>query len=284
MKLSNWVRQKVSTVGTGNLLLSDVISSYIRVSSAYANGDQLIYSVVDGINREIGVGTFVASGNYISRDIVLETLVNGAYVNSSATPITLSGSAEVSVMPTKQNTNSHIPVWKTLKPMSIIDPSLGYTPPGISSLVGGVSAPAFDATVEESLGFRFIMPADFARNTQVYPVIHWSPSSVATSRVRWGIEYTLADRGSSNFTTVNTVYLEQDGSGVINAHQAVENTVDAIIAGNADMIIVGRVFRDATNGNDTYPDDAIFHGIELKYVSDLVGLINRTPDFYDWSA
>jgi len=93
--LHNWVLQKVSSTGTGDLLLGGSVASYIRFSAVFADGATVYYSIQDGSNRENGLGTYVAASNKITRDTIYETLDNGLYDNSTPTALNLSGAAQV---------------------------------------------------------------------------------------------------------------------------------------------------------------------------------------------
>lgn len=96
--LANWVKQATATTGTGTMTLGSAETGFIAFGDAFADGDVVHYSIQDGNNREIGIGTYTASGTTLSRDTVLETLVSGTFDNTSPTAISLSGSAVVSVV------------------------------------------------------------------------------------------------------------------------------------------------------------------------------------------
>ena len=63
------VQETTSTTGTGTLTLSGAVSGYQTFSSAIGNGNTTYYSITDGVNWEVGIGT-VAAGT-LSRDTVL---------------------------------------------------------------------------------------------------------------------------------------------------------------------------------------------------------------------
>lgn len=283
MNIANWVRQNTSTIGIGTLVLTDVVQSFIRFSAAFANADKVFYSIIDGNNRENGYGTYTAAGNTISRDVVFETLVDGAYTSSSPTPIVLSGSAIVSVMPTTKSLLSHDPVWDTLYPTMLNTPTAGYTAPGNAAIVGSIQVPVFDASIVESLGMAFVIPNTIKPNSFMYPVIHWEPSTTGAGVVRWGIEYSVAAVASGSFTAVTTAYVDQTSSLVIGNHHVIEFLDANKIASLApESVILMRVFRDATHVNDTYPADAGLISVGLRYETSLLGTPKRN-DYYNWA-
>jgi hypothetical protein len=86
----------------GPLLLTDSIDSYIRVSAVYTDGDPIYYSIVEGNNRETGLGTYISASDSITRDLVYETLDGAAYDNATPSPLSLNGESTVGVYPTVQ--------------------------------------------------------------------------------------------------------------------------------------------------------------------------------------
>ena len=95
--LANWVKQATATTGTGTMTLGSAETSYVTFGDQFNDGDVVYYSIEDGNDREIGIGTYTVAGTTLSRDTVLETLVSGTFDNTSPAAITLSGSAIVSV-------------------------------------------------------------------------------------------------------------------------------------------------------------------------------------------
>lgn len=284
MNIANWVRQNTSTIGVGALVLTDVVQSFIRFSAVFANNDKVFYSIIDGNDRENGLGTYIAAGNTITRDVIFETLVNGAYTSSNPTAISLTGSAVVSVMPTTKGLLTHDSTWNTLYPTNIT-PTVGYTAPGNATITGNIQTPVFDSSVVESLGMIFVIPNDIQPNSYLYPVIHWDPTTTNAGTVRWGIEYTKANVAADSFTSVNTLYVEQASSLVIGKHQAIEFAdVDKIPSSDPESVILMRVFRDASHVNDTYASDVGLLTVGLRYQSTMLGSPKRSGNYYDWIA
>jgi len=95
--LANWVKESTATTGTGDITLGGAPSGFIPFSQVFRDGQAVYYTIEDGANREIGIGTYNAG--VLSRTTVLETLEGGTYTGpeGSPSPITLSGSATVMV-------------------------------------------------------------------------------------------------------------------------------------------------------------------------------------------
>lgn len=283
--IANWVKQLTATTGTGAITLGDNVSRFISVGDAFSDGDELHYTIEDGNNRESGIGTYTASGTTLSRDTVIETLVNGTFDNTSPTAITLSGNAVVSVSGTTHSLLSHLPVWKDNIVPFHASRLAGIDEPDLETFQGDINAFAFDASVVEEVLLSFHIDHDYAPGTKVYPHIHWSPSDTGTGTVRWGIEYTFAARDTGAFGSTTTVYLEQAGSGTAFKHQVVEfgdSDAFVITAPGVDSVVMMRVFRDATHANDTYTSDAFGLFVDLHYQASFIGTPNKASDFYAW--
>lgn len=78
------VKEVTLTTGTGALSLAGAIPDYQAFSSGFSNHENLCYSIFDGTNWEVGIGTFSSAGPTLSRDRVLASSNAGALVNFPA--------------------------------------------------------------------------------------------------------------------------------------------------------------------------------------------------------
>ena len=78
--LSDRVKQTSLTEGTGNVLFYDVFPSF-QPFSILGNNNSTFYTIENGQNFEIGIGTYIASTNSLSRDKVLDSSNNGQKIN-----------------------------------------------------------------------------------------------------------------------------------------------------------------------------------------------------------
>ena len=105
--LANWVKEAVTgTPGGGNISLAGAVTGFIAFTTAFKDQQLVHYSIEDGNNREIGIGTFTTSGAVLARSIILETLVSGTHDNLAPTAVTLTSAAIVSCTP---SANSLLP-------------------------------------------------------------------------------------------------------------------------------------------------------------------------------
>ena len=86
-KLFNRARMTVTSTGTGTLTLGTNVSLYQTFASAgVSNGDVVSYTIEDGLNWEIGTGTYTSSGTTLSRTVTQS--FNGTTYGTSAISVT----------------------------------------------------------------------------------------------------------------------------------------------------------------------------------------------------
>lgn len=119
-KLYNLAKMTTSTTGTGTITLGSAVASYLTFTDAgVQNGDVVTYAIADGSNREIGRGTYTASGTTLSRDTVLESTNSGSAIN-------LSGSAEVFITAAAEDIVTPSEA-QTLSSKTLVDPAITGT-------------------------------------------------------------------------------------------------------------------------------------------------------------
>ena len=74
------VQETSTTSGTGTLTLNGAITSFQSFSSI-GNGNTTYYTITDGLNWEVGIGTYTLSGTTLSRDTVLSSSNSNSLVN-----------------------------------------------------------------------------------------------------------------------------------------------------------------------------------------------------------
>lgn len=86
----NWIGENSPTVGTGDVLLGGAVNGFVPFSNMPVG--KVHYVIVDGNNREAGVGDYVAGR--VQRTTVIATLTNGVYTKNGSA-IALSGNAQI---------------------------------------------------------------------------------------------------------------------------------------------------------------------------------------------
>lgn len=77
--LKDRVQETANSPGTGNVSLLGAVTGFQTFSSAIGNGNTCYYAIADqgGSNWEVGLGTYVTSGNVLQRTTVLSSSAGG---------------------------------------------------------------------------------------------------------------------------------------------------------------------------------------------------------------
>jgi len=81
--LADRVKETTTTTGTGTLTLAGAATGF-QSFAAIGNGNTTYYTITDGTDWEIGIGTYTASGTTLSRDTILSSSNSGSAVNWGA--------------------------------------------------------------------------------------------------------------------------------------------------------------------------------------------------------
>jgi hypothetical protein len=140
----------------------------------------------------------------------------------------------------------------------------------------------FDASAEEELYFTVQMPHGYKLDTTIIPHVHWTPSVTADGTpanqvVRWGFEYTWADKGqtfgNTSISYASTHY-PADANVVAGKHYYSEFatlTPTATAGKDISSMLICRIFRDATSLTDNYEQDAGILEFDIHYGIDTLG-------------
>jgi len=79
------VKETSTTVGTGTFTLAGAATGF-QAFSVIGDGNTTYYTITDGTDWEVGIGTYTASGTTLSRDTILESSNSGNTVNFSIGP------------------------------------------------------------------------------------------------------------------------------------------------------------------------------------------------------
>jgi hypothetical protein len=82
--LKDRVKETTSTTGTGTLTLAGAAAGGFQTFAVIGNGNSTYYTISDGTDWEVGIGTYTSSGTTLSRDVILESSNSGSAVNWGA--------------------------------------------------------------------------------------------------------------------------------------------------------------------------------------------------------
>ena len=142
----------------------------------------------------------------------------------------------------------------------------------------GIFGLGFSSTTEEEVSFSVQLPHGYVVGTNLRPHIHWMTPDANAGNVVWGFEYAVFNIGVANSgVSVNTTATDAAPASAwneqvisfseINGTDIVESTV-----------IMCRLYRDATNGADTYGSDAVGMSFDIHYQVDDLGSLAEFGD------
>jgi len=141
----------------------------------------------------------------------------------------------------------------------------------------GVFLWMFSASTEQELYFTVQIPHGYKVGSNILPHVHWTTKAGTPSGtdVQWGLEYTVAAIGS-NFPTTTTIVTNTviapigtpsgTGQHLISSFPAISGTGLGI-----STVLICRLYRDATNGNDTFGNEVGLLGVDFHIEKDTYG-------------
>jgi len=141
----------------------------------------------------------------------------------------------------------------------------------------GVFLWMFSPTTEQELYFTVQIPHSYKVGTDIYPHVHWTTATGTPSGtdVVWGLEYSIVTIGS-NFPNTSTLTANSviasigtpsgTGQHLITAFSPISGTNLTI-----STVLICRVYRAATDGNDTFANETGILGIDFHYERDTEG-------------
>lgn len=109
--ISNFIKQSVTNTGTGVIQLGNVVDGFAETSDVFPNNSYLFYCLVDGMNKETGVGKYISASNSVERVHIFENIIDGILHNPASSPLTISTSSLFYVGNSAQAQNGCLPSW-----------------------------------------------------------------------------------------------------------------------------------------------------------------------------
>jgi hypothetical protein len=144
----------------------------------------------------------------------------------------------------------------------------------------GVYALGFDSTKDEEVFFSIELPHSWEEGDGICPHVHWiSPDATGGDEgVTWGLEYTWANEGVINgagspvvFGNTTIILAPDVDTFTADEHRVIDF---AEIDGSGKLIssvVLCRLFRDVSDGDDDYASDAILVNIDIHFKRDSLG-------------
>lgn len=282
--IHNLVQQRVTSTGTGSIVLGAAITGFATFGAAFQNGDKVYYSIRDGSNRESGCGYYSSGSNSISRDFLFEQIVSGTLDQNPSTPISLTTNAIVSCAPTLQSLIHTAPVWKRVPSTPVSYTNYGAATPGFTEAGSGtgILLPDFTPAADLSIPVSFQIPYDPTPGGSSMKIqLHVLTKGTGAAIARWQLNL-MAVAYNGNVLGGATAYnLDAAILGTTDEYQLLE--FPSTITISPLMTIMGSLSRLGTHANDTYTGSLLLNGISGAYQSEIMGTPKSIPDYYSWS-
>lgn len=127
----------------------------------------------------------------------------------------------------------------------------------------------FDPGKTEDIYFMVQLPHSYKEGSDIYPHIHWFPTTSGTGNVVWTLEYSWANVNGT-FPALNTISTVTAADG-INKHQIAALPTISGTGKTLSSMIVCHLYRKGTDSNDNYSADAGLLEFDFHYEIDSFG-------------
>lgn len=154
--------------------------------------------------------------------------------------------------------------------VNVLNP--GATAPGTWTIPGtALVIRAFTGTAaEQSAHGSLEILHDYKEGTDIVPHLHWCPTTTGAGNVKWQLEYSWLNGGSTVTTSVTTS-VTVAAPGVIGQEQRTSFPAISGVGKTIGSRFVFRLFRNPADAADTYGADAGAFDIGIHYEIDTIG-------------
>ncbi len=169
------------------------------------------------------------------------------------------------------------PAWEDLR-LSASQLGSGASAPDLVTWINAsnLRVKAFDGTTtSEQLYFEVQFPHNYKEGTDLHAHIHWGPTTADAGDVKWNLEYSWVNIGDVA-PAVQTVAATGAAGGTAFRHNMVDLPVISGSGKTLSSMIVGRLYRNPSDGSDTYGFDAALLELDFHYQIDGFGSVSKT--------
>jgi len=165
------------------------------------------------------------------------------------------------------------PLWEDMRvPGSSVQK--GSSAPDLVAFLGSgdLKVNAFDGGVTSEQVYFTIQFSHSRRNgSDIYPHVHWTPTTADSGNVKWQLEYSWADIDGT-FSAPTTISKVCAAEGIAWEHLFCDmGKIDGSNKKRVSSMMVCRLFRDPIDVEDTYEHDAAFLEFDVHYEMDIPG-------------
>jgi hypothetical protein len=147
-------------------------------------------------------------------------------------------------------------------------PDLDQFPTGDGS--SNIKTYCFPDGSDTYLFYDYQIPHGYKLETDLYPHLHWAPSSADTGNVAWEFEYTIGNV-SGTMANAATLTLADAGDGTQDKHQLAAFSAISGTGLGISAAILARIMRDGNGGSDTFTGKACLMDLDIHFEKDTVG-------------
>ena len=269
IRLIDRAKETTVTTGSGTISLGGAVASFVAISGV-GDGNSTYYTIENGNNFEVGIGTYASAGNTLSRDEVFSSS------NSDDSKINLSGSSSVFI------------TYPALK--AVVETSGNYVG------IGGID-PEYQLQVSGTGSFNTVRWADGTIQTTAGTDTTYT---AGTGLTLVGATFNTDGTGYFNYLGIGTdsPTYELDVAGDIGVDEYIYHNGDTntyirlrgdqfdFVAGGRTMLTLDEAGSDIVTVNDGAQDvdfqvkgDSDTNLIRTDAANDRVGIGTNDPDY-----
>lgn len=164
-------------------------------------------------------------------------------------------------------------VWDDLR-IPGLQVKVGATAPDLISFLGSGDLKIYGfngAATTEIVYFAIQLPHSYQQGAEVIPHIHWSPTNTDSGNVKWQLEYSWANFENDTYGSPTTISIIDAASEVAWKHQVANFPAISGTGKRISSILICRLFRDPSDGSDTYGSDAAFLEFDFHFPINSIG-------------
>lgn len=258
-------KETSTTTGTGAYTLLGAVNGF-QTFAGIGNGNTTWYEATDGVDWELGLGTW-ATGGTLTRTLIYKSTNANAAVSWGTGTRTI-----FTVLPADRLPFGKQMMWW---------PAGAWTPRttnGCAALAtvekttnkNMIPYLAFDPTTQEFAQTELLMPPSWDRGT-LTAIPLWSHAATATNfGVVWGFDAVAIRDNDPQDVAFGTAQTSTDVGGTTDNTYVGPETSAITLGGTVGLLCKAmvRVHRDPSNGSDTMAIDARFEGAAVFFNTD----------------
>jgi len=172
-----------------------------------------------------------------------------------------------------------VDIWEDLRfPIAAVQQNPATSKPDIISFVGNTLVLGFDNAASEGVTFVGQLPHSYKEGTDIECHVHWSPTDDAAGGVRWILESTWANIGSTFSSTATMGATGNTASQ--NAHIYTDIGILSGTGKTVSSMVACKLIRNVSHTDDDYAADAALLEVDFHFKVDSFGSDQESSKTY----